>query len=127
MPVLPISDGASCKILCGKQPQPHCSGNWFYNRCHITWKQRTGTAKIIAREVYNLLDKNKEAFIIATTEEMAEPVKSRGQDNSLRLLKILKANQKNTQQLTDEQEQYLQNVIHKLENGSLPRQNCKKT
>ncbi len=83
--------------------------------------------KSLPREVYNLLDKNKEAFIIATTEEMAEPVKSRGQDNSLRLLKILKANQKNTQQLTDEQEQYLQNVIHKLENGSLPRQTVKRT
>jgi len=82
--------------------------------------------KSLPREVYNLLDKNKEAFIIATTEEMAEPVKSSGHDNNLQLLRILKLNQQNTQQLTDEQEQYLHKVILKLENGSLPRQTVKR-
>ena len=83
--------------------------------------------KSLPRVVYNLLDKNKEAFTIATTEEITEPVKSGGHDNNLQLLRILKANQKNTQQLTDEQEQYLQNVTLKLENGSLPRQTVKRT
>lgn len=83
--------------------------------------------KSLPRGVYNLLDKNKEAFTIATTEEMTEPVKTGSHDNNLQLLRILKANQKNIQQLTDEQEQYLQNVILKLENGSLPKQTVKRT
>jgi superfamily II DNA or RNA helicase len=47
--------------------------------------------------VYDLLDKNKEAFILATTEEMKEPRKRRGRDSSTNILRILKATLKNTQ------------------------------
>ena len=46
----------------------------------------------ITREFYELLDKNKEAFIFATTEEMAEVhFKGKGgRDNATNILKILK-------------------------------------
>ncbi len=76
---------------------------------------------------YDLLDKNKEAFIFATTEEMAEPLKRRGRDSAAQVLKILKATVKNTQQFTDDQEHYLKQVIVQLEEGGLPKQTAKET
>jgi len=85
----------------------------------------------LPEKFFDLLDKNKEAFVFATTEEMAEPIKRRGQDSATQVLKILKATLKNTQQFTDEQEQYLKQVIVQLEEGGIPKQtawlHCKAT
>jgi len=58
--------------------------------------------KKLPGEIYDLLDKNKEAFIISTTEEMTEPQKSRGRDSAVNILRILKATMKNTQKLTED-------------------------
>jgi hypothetical protein len=77
--------------------------------------------------LYDLLDKNKEAFILATTEEMAEPRKRGGRDSAANILRILKATLKNTQKLTDDQELYLKNVLQQLEEGGLPKQTTKNT
>ena len=77
--------------------------------------------------MYDLLDKNKEAFILATTEEMAEPHKRRGWDSAANIIRILKATLKNTQKLTDDQELYLKNVLKQLEEGGLPKQTAKNT
>lgn len=76
---------------------------------------------------YELLDKNKEAFTIATTEEMVEHHGRRGRDSSVQILKILKATFKNTRQLTDDQELYLKKVFTQLDEGGLPKQTCKET
>ncbi len=76
---------------------------------------------------FALLEKNKEAFNFATTEEMAEHHKKGGKDNEKHMLKILKATMKNTQRFTEEQEQYLKRVIVQLEEGGLPKQTVKKT
>ncbi|HQK35223.1 MAG TPA: hypothetical protein PK074_10895, partial [Spirochaetales bacterium] len=81
----------------------------------------------IPEKFFDLLDKNKEAFVLATTEEMVEPIKRRGQDSAAQLLKILKATLKNTQQFTDEQEQYLKQVLVQLEEGGIPKQTAKET
>ncbi len=81
----------------------------------------------IPEKFFDLLDKNKEAFVFVTTEEMAEPVKRRGQDSATQVLKILKATLKNTQQFTDDQEQYLKQVIDQLEEGGIPKQTAKET
>lgn len=76
---------------------------------------------------YELLEKNKKAFITATIEEMAEPQSRRGRDSAVQILKILKATMKNTQQFTDEQELYLKKVFNQLEEGGLPKQTAKET
>lgn len=76
---------------------------------------------------FDLLDRNKEAFIFATMEEMFESNKRRGRDSSSQILKILKAVLKNTQQFTEDQEQYLKKVITQLEEGGLPKQTLKET
>ncbi|MBW2576301.1 MAG: helicase [Deltaproteobacteria bacterium] len=83
--------------------------------------------KKLPGEVYDLLDKNKEAFIIATTEEMIKPQKRRGRDSAATILRILKATMKNTQRFTDDQELYLKKVLTQIEEGGLPKQTAKNT
>jgi superfamily II DNA or RNA helicase len=78
-------------------------------------------------DVYDLLDKNKEAFINATIDESSEPMKKGGRDSAANILRILKATLKNTQKFTDDQEQYLREVSKQLIEGGLPRQTLKNT
>ena len=73
------------------------------------------------------LNKNKEAFVFATTEEMSNPRKRRGRDSTAQMIKILKATLKNTQQFTEVQELYLKQVITQLEEGGIPKQTAKET
>jgi len=58
---------------------------------------------------------------------MVEPQIRRGRDSAIQILKILKATLKNTKQLTDEQELYLNKVLTQLEEGGLPKQTAKET
>jgi len=83
--------------------------------------------KKLPGKMYDLLDSNKEAFIVATTEEMAEPQKRRGRDSAANILRILKVTTKNTQKLTEDQELYLKKVLTQLEEGGLPKQTAKNT
>jgi superfamily II DNA or RNA helicase/HKD family nuclease len=78
-------------------------------------------------QFYDLLDKNKEAFILATTEEMPQQRSKGGRDSAANILKILKVTLKNTQQLTDDQELYLKKVLNQLMEGGLPKQTAKRT
>ena len=81
----------------------------------------------IPAHFYDLLDKNKLAFIEATTEEAIEPKKRSGRDSASRLLKILKATLQNTQPLTEDQEDYLRKVLLQLDEGGFPKQTIKET
>lgn len=83
-------------------------------------------AKLL-EDYYELLDKNKNAFSNATNEEIIETHPRGGADSGTKLLKILKATQKNSKRLTEEQEGYLRTLITRLEEGSLPKQTVKKT
>ena len=76
---------------------------------------------------YELLSKNKEAFVFATTEDIIEPRRRAGRDSAVNILTILKATMKNTQQLTEGQEAYLKKVMIQLEEGGLPKQTTKET
>jgi hypothetical protein len=83
--------------------------------------------KKLSSAFYDLLENNKEAFILATTEEMASPRTGRGRDSAANILRILKATIKNTQKLTEDQELYLKKVLAQLEEGGLPKQTAKNT
>ncbi|MBC7361196.1 MAG: helicase [Candidatus Aminicenantes bacterium] len=83
--------------------------------------------KLPLEDYYEFLDKNKTAFFDATIEEIIETRKRGGRSSSDELLKILRATQKNSKQLTEEQEEYLQKVINRLEEGSLPKKTVQKT
>jgi len=83
--------------------------------------------KKLPEQFYGLLDKNKEAFILATTEELPIQRQRGGRDNAANILKIIKATLKNTQKLTEDQELYLKRVLTQLEEGGLPKQTAKQT
>ena len=81
----------------------------------------------LSKDFYELLDKNKKAFIDDTTEEHLMPDHRRGRDSGSQVLKILNLTLRNTQRFTDEQEDYLKKVIRQLEEGDIPKQTTKKT
>ncbi len=76
---------------------------------------------------YNLLDKNKEAFSMATTEEYTISKTRGGRDSAANIIKILKITLKNSQKLTEDQELYLKEVLQQLEEGGIPKQTSKQT
>lgn len=82
--------------------------------------------KLPLEDYYKLLDKNKSEFFNATIEEVIETRRMGGSNSITKLLKILKATQKNSKQLTEEQEEYLKKVINELEKGTLPKKTVQK-
>ena len=76
---------------------------------------------------FDLLDKNKDAFLYATTEEGVEIKTRRGQDSGVKIMKLLKLTFKDTKQLTEDQEEYLKKVMSQLDEGGLPKQTTKVT
>ncbi len=78
-------------------------------------------AELPVKDYYELLDKNKRAFFNATVEEITKVSRRGGADSETKLIKILKATQKNSKQLTEEQEECLKKVIKRLEEGAIPK------
>ncbi len=76
------------------------------------------------KDYYDLLDKNKEAFRLATTEEMLETKMKGGRDTATHVLKIMKAI-KHFKGYTEDDELYIREVIKLLEEGGLPKQTIK--
>ncbi|MCL6591892.1 MAG: helicase [Firmicutes bacterium] len=79
----------------------------------------------IPPDYYDLLGRNKEAFIFATTEELTEQAPRRGRDSGMQIMRILKAALKDSSKLTDGQEEYLQKVLARLAEGALPKQTAR--
>ena len=77
-------------------------------------------------DFYAMLEKNKESFVIATDEELSEPIQQTGsRSNLVKLQAVLKALRKDMRKLTDDQEQYVKTVMARLEAGSIPKQTAK--
>ena len=85
------------------------------------------TKEKISKNIYELLDRNKEAFIAATAEEAIESPVSGGRDGASKIIKILKIAQNYSAKFTDEQELYLKRVATQLAEGGLPKQTVKET
>jgi superfamily II DNA or RNA helicase len=83
--------------------------------------------KDIPPDIYDLLKRNKEGFIVSTAEESPEPRLRKGRDSGTSILRILKATVRNMQVLTEDQELYLKAVLTQLEEGGLPKQTLKHT
>jgi len=82
--------------------------------------------KLPVRDYYELLEINKEAFFNTTTEEMIMSKRSSGKDSEAHLAKILRAVLKNTKALTEDQEEYLRNLISRLDQGVIPKSTVKR-
>lgn len=76
---------------------------------------------------FELLDKNKDAFITATTEDTVEVKTRKGRDTATRVLKIVEGVFKNTKPLTEEQEEYVKKVKEQLREGGFPKQTNRTT
>ncbi|HDT12118.1 MAG TPA: helicase, partial [Candidatus Marinimicrobia bacterium] len=72
---------------------------------------------------YDLLEKNKRALVDNLTEEDVEAtIPSRGRDNAVRILKIVKSREvRKYYGFTDIEETYLKDVARLLEEGALPK------
>lgn len=82
----------------------------------------------VGRDYHDLLGRNKEAFRFTTSEELEimETKGKSGRDSAARLLKIMKArNIREFKGYTEEDEEYLKNVIRELQEGGLPKQTLK--
>jgi superfamily II DNA or RNA helicase/HKD family nuclease len=82
----------------------------------------------VGADFYMLLDRNKEAFVTATTEESDdEPVNVGSHDNSQRILTRLRVKEiKRFQGFTDEDESFMHDTVRLLEDGALPKPTTKK-
>ncbi|MBI4660211.1 MAG: helicase [Verrucomicrobia bacterium] len=82
----------------------------------------------IPREFYDLLDKNKGAFVTATTADAEQAASThRGSPNDAYILKRLKDKAvRGCQQFTEDDEEFVSKVIRLIEDGSLPKATAKK-
>jgi len=83
---------------------------------------------VIPPDFYALLDRNKEAFASATSREAEDAIpQHKGGANDAYILKRLKAKEiRRYHGYTDDDEEYIRNVIRLLLDGSLPKPTTKK-
>ena len=87
---------------------------------------KTEKREKITKDLYDLLEKNKQAFYQATLEETPEIKGKGGRDTVTNVLRILKTNEiRRYKGYTDDDEFYIKKVIKELEEGGLPRQTSK--
>ncbi|MFW6173387.1 MAG: helicase-related protein [Elusimicrobiota bacterium] len=80
--------------------------------------------KIIGKDYYKLLKKNKREFKLSTIEDRPRTKLKGGRDSATQIAKILRA-VKDYRKFTEEQESYIQHVTRQLEEGGLPKQTTK--
>ena len=71
--------------------------------------------------ISELLEKNKKSFEDVTLEELPDLSLGKGKDKSAKLLKILEATRRQPQRCTEEQVDYLRNVIKQVSERGLPK------
>jgi hypothetical protein len=96
----------------------------FVSAAELLETDSTAKREKLCEDFYDLLDKNKEAFVFATTDDLPESKLKGGRDTATQLLKILRAI-RDYRQFTEEQEEYIRKVAIQLEEGGLPKQTAK--
>jgi superfamily II DNA or RNA helicase len=114
-------------FLCasGKQPTAELD---FMSAAKILKPADTNEVRqSIPREFYDLLDRNKAAFVTATTAEAEQAGSThRGDRNAAYILKRLKPKEiRRCQQFTEDDEEFIGKVIRLVEEGSLPKRTAK--
>jgi len=98
----------------------------FYSAARQLDVNKDTKRQSIPHDYYDLLDMNKKAFQLATTEEMPEVKMRGGRDTATFVLRVLKSNQiKHFQGYTEDDELYIKQVIKLIEEGGLPKQTTK--
>ena len=76
-------------------------------------------------EMFDLLQLNKDSFVECIVDDVDEVKGKGGRDSATQILKILKITQRSTQQLTNDQELYLERAILQLNEGGIPKKTLK--
>lgn len=98
----------------------------FINAAKLLESNPKAAREKLAVDFYDKLERNKQAFIFATTEEDVELKATRGgRDSATQVLKILKAVFRDTRQLTEDQIDYYKKVMKQFEEGAIPKQTAK--
>ena len=98
----------------------------FFAAANYLEVDKNTTRQTLSPEYYGLLEKNKKAFTLATTEEAPETKMKGGRDSASFVLRILKSNQvKHFKGYTEEDELYIKKVMNLIEEGGLPKQTAK--
>lgn len=98
----------------------------FLSAAKLLESKTEAKRKDLPKVYYELLDKNKKAFILATLEEAPETKLRGGRDSATQVLRILKANEiSKFKGFTEDDEFYLGQVIKELEEGGLPKKTSK--
>lgn len=96
----------------------------FFEAVSLLKAKESDKRQGIGKDFYSMLEKNRDAFILSTTEELEEPEAPKGRDARVNVLKRLKAI-KNFQGFTEEDDEYLREVLRLVEEGALPKQTLK--
>jgi superfamily II DNA or RNA helicase len=110
----------------GKQPGVELD---FMSAAKILKPADTGEPRqSIPREFYDLLDRNKAAFVLATIADAEQAASThRGSPNDAYILKRLTDRAvRRCPQFTEDDEEFVGNVIRLLEDGALPKPTAKK-
>ena len=81
----------------------------------------------IPGKMFDLLQLNKDSFNEIIVDDAHEIKGKGGRDSATQVLKILKITQRSSQQLTDDQELYLEKVMAQLNEGGIPKKTLKST
>jgi len=114
-------------FLCAEGNQPTAELDFISAAKILKPTDTHETRQSIPRAFYDLLDRNKAAFVTATTAE-AELAESthRGDRNAIYLLKRLKTKEiRRCRQFTEDDERFVDKIIGLLEEGSLPKRTAK--
>lgn len=82
----------------------------------------------LGKELYEYLERNKDAFLEATSGELPEETaRQGGRDSAAQIMRILKSKQiRLFQGFTEEDEQYIKDVLRILDEGAIPDQTRRK-
>jgi superfamily II DNA/RNA helicase len=96
----------------------------FLSAASLLETEATTKRDKLGPKLYQYLDCNKEAFRLATTEDLPDAKMKGGRDTATQLIKYLRAI-RDYRQFTDQQEEFLRKVMAQLLEGGLPRQTAK--
>jgi superfamily II DNA/RNA helicase len=97
----------------------------FFSAAEILKSEKDTPKEILPKDFYDYLKANKEAFEQATADEVRQLKYPGSRSYESKLLQIIKAI-KNGKKVTEDDEEYLKNLLKVLEEGSLPKQTAKK-
>jgi superfamily II DNA/RNA helicase len=120
--------GALEKFFVAKVSNGHAAEVDFFTAAKLMQCRADEKRLPLGGDFYGLLDKNKEAFVLSTSDAPdAEGPGTGARDNGAKILRRLRSNDvRRFRGFTDEDEEFIRAVARLLEDGALPRPTAKK-